>query len=61
MESNNTEIIAWSYRPRFTRTVHSAAKREAILLKITNLGRAAQTLTGSTFMTWKKSGFNITP
>jgi hypothetical protein len=31
MESNNTEIIAWSYRPRFTRTVHSAAKREAIL------------------------------
>jgi len=31
MEFNKTEIIAWSYKPRFTRTVHSAQERQAVL------------------------------
>lgn len=59
MEFSTTKIIAWSYRPRFTRTVHFARELQAIL-DDTNLRKAAPTLSGSTFTTWKKSGFQIT-
>jgi hypothetical protein len=60
MEFNMTEIIAWNYRPRFTRTVDSARELQAVL-EASNLRKAARTLSGSTFMTCKKSGFKITP
>jgi len=60
MKFNKSEIIAWNYRPRFTRTVDSARELQAIL-EASDLRKAARTLSGSTFMTWKKSGFKITP
>jgi hypothetical protein len=53
MESNKTEIIAWNYMPRFTRTVDSAREQQTIL-EASNLRKGARTLSGSTFMTWKE-------